>query len=66
MEVRERVTKALAEFAAASPNPEELGRLRDFVERMKDAGLWKPREYDLPLPDTLGRALVERGPGRVA
>lgn len=60
MQVTERVKKALADYPAASSDPEELARLQEFLQQMKDAGVAKTREYDLPQPNTLGRALVER------
>ena len=60
MQVDERVKKALAEYPRASQDRGELARLQEFFQRMKDAGVARTREYDLPLPDTLGRAMVAR------
>jgi hypothetical protein len=63
MQVVEQLEKALREYPANTRDPEGLARLRDFLQRMKEAGVARTREYDLPQPDTLGRALVE-GPKR--
>lgn len=59
MEVAERIKKALDDHQKAPTDPEELARLQEFFQRMKEAGIAKIRDYDLPLPDTIGRALVE-------
>jgi hypothetical protein len=59
MDVTDRVKRALADFPEHSPKQDELSRLEDFLKKMKEAGIAKTREYDLPLPDTLGRAFVE-------
>lgn len=58
MQVIEQVKKAVAEYPVASKDQGELARLQEFFQRMKDAGVARTREYDLPQPDTLGRALV--------
>ena len=60
MQVIERVKKAVTEYPVSSKNQEELARLQEFLQRMKDAGIARTREYDLPQPDTLGRALVAK------
>lgn len=59
MQVVKELEKTLAEYPPNSSDTEELARLRDFLQRMKEAGVARTREYDLPQPDTLGRALVE-------
>lgn len=59
MDVIDRVRKALEDSPNSSIKQEELSRLEDFLKQMKAAGVAKTREYDLPLPDTLGRAFVE-------
>ncbi len=59
MDVTDRVMKALTDFPEHSTKPEELSQLEDFLKKMKEAGIARTREYDLPLPDTLGRAFVE-------
>ena len=58
MKITERVHNALAGFEATSPEPAELVRLQEFLQRMKNAGVAKTMEYNLPPPDTLGRAMV--------
>ena len=60
MAIDERIQKALSDFAAVTKDNDELVRLQEFYQRMKDAGLVKAREYDLPQPDTLGRATFIR------
>ncbi|MCI0427241.1 MAG: hypothetical protein L0Z46_04415 [Nitrospiraceae bacterium] len=41
MKITERVHNALAGFEATSPEPAELVRLQEFLQRMKDAGVAK-------------------------
>jgi len=50
--------KTLAEFPSVTPNPEDLARLQQFFNQMRDIGIAKTREYDIPRPDTIGRVLV--------
>lgn len=59
MDVTDRVKRTLEDFPEHGTKQDELLRLEDFLKKMKDAGIAKTREYDLPLPDTLGRAFVE-------
>lgn len=54
MRTVDQVTKILAEQPAIGQYPEDLKSLQDFFQRMKAAGIAKTREYDLPLPDTVG------------
>jgi hypothetical protein len=56
MPVVEELKKALATFPQITPDPAELARLQQFLAEMKTAGIAKTREYDLPQPDTIGRA----------
>ncbi len=59
MRTTEELEETLASFPQRSPNPEELARLWHFLNTMKAAGVATTRGYDLPLPDTLGRARLE-------
>lgn len=56
MLIIEELKKALDRFPQVTPDPEELARLQRFLAEMKAAGIAKTREYDLPQPDTIGRA----------
>lgn len=56
----DRVAEVIAAREEVKLPPDELSRLQDFLCRMKEAGVVKRREYDLPHPDTLGRAVSER------
>ncbi|MDX2206454.1 MAG: hypothetical protein SFU57_02310 [Gemmatimonadales bacterium] len=58
MPVVEDLKKAFGTFPAVTPDPAELARLQQFFAAMKTAGIAKTREYDLPQPDTIGRAAV--------
>ncbi len=60
MRVDDQTKKILTEYPAASQDRNELLRLQEFFQRMKDAGLVRMREYDLPQPDTLGRAMAAK------
>jgi hypothetical protein len=60
MPIVEQLERTLAAFPNASPDPEELVRLQRFFNEMKDAGVARTREYDLPRPDTIGRAVVAK------
>lgn len=57
MKIADRVKQAVEQHHA--PNPEDLARLERFFSEMKALGVAKAPQYDLPLPDTLGRTLVE-------
>jgi hypothetical protein len=57
MKIADRVKQAVEEHRAC--NPEDLARLERFFSEMKALGVAKAPKYDLPLPDTLGRTLVE-------
>ena len=58
MPILDDLKKTLAEFPSVTPNPDDLVRLQQFLNQMKDLGVAKTREYDIPRPDTIGRALV--------
>ena len=60
MSINERIQKSIAEYEATRSDSTELIRLQEFLQRMKDAGVAKTREYNLPPPDTLGRTMVEK------
>ncbi len=59
MAIVEEVKKAAASFPAGTPDPDELVRLQRFFREMKDAGIARTREYDLPQPDTIGRSTLQ-------
>ena len=58
MPIVDDVRKTLAQFPSITRNPEDLARLQQFFNQMKDVGVAKTREYDIPRPDTIGRVLV--------
>lgn len=58
MPIIDDLKKTLAEFPSVTPNPEDLARLQQFFYQMKEVGIARTREYDIPRPDTIGRALV--------
>jgi len=58
MAIVDDLKKTLAEFPSVTPDAGDLARLQQFFERMKALGVAKTREYDIPRPDTIGRALV--------
>ena len=60
MQIDERVQKALAEYPTKCNDQHELVRLQEFYQPMKEAGIARTREYDLPLPDTIGRNLITK------
>jgi hypothetical protein len=62
MTIDERIADALAKHRNAKQDQAELVRLQEFLQQMKEAGLLRRREYDLPLPDTLGRMSVVTRP----
>jgi hypothetical protein len=61
----ERGSNAIVGYEATSSDPAELVRLQEFLQRMKDSGVAKTREYNLPPPDTLGRTMVEKEQNKV-
>jgi hypothetical protein len=60
MKIDERVKTTLEGFPKSSRDDGELTRLQNFLQQMKDAGIARTREYDLPQPDTLSRPLITR------
>jgi len=58
MPIVDDLKKTLAEFPSVTANPEDLARLQQFFNQMRDIGIAKTREYDIPRPDTIGRVLV--------
>jgi len=58
MQLVDQLKKTLKDCPVVSSDLEELARLQQFLQRMKDAGVARTREYDLPLPDTIGRTLA--------
>lgn len=58
MPILDDLKKTLTEFPLVTRNPEDLARLQQFLKQMKDSGVAKTREYDIPQPDTIGRVLV--------
>jgi hypothetical protein len=65
MPVVEELKRILVSFPEATPDAAELARLRQFLTEMKDAGVAKTREYDLPQPDTIGRAAASAPRGHL-
>lgn len=59
MAIVETLKQVVARFPSVSANREELERLQRFFDEAKRAGVVKIREYDLPLPDTIGRTAVQ-------
>jgi len=59
MAIVEDLKKAVAKFPAGTRDPEELVRLQRFFREMKDAGVARTREYNLPPPDTIGRSMLQ-------
>lgn len=56
MTLVEKLKKTLAAFHDGTSDAAELARLQQFLSEMKAAGVAKTRAYDLPRPDTIGRA----------
>jgi len=59
MAILDDLKKTLTDFSSGTADPEDLERLQQFLKQMKDAGIAKTREYDIPQPDTIGRAMVD-------
>lgn len=60
MIIADRVAAVITDHRQTQSHAEELVRLQEFLCRMKEAGVAKTREYDLPQPDTVGRSGVEK------
>jgi len=58
MLANERIRNVLSGYPAVSHDQSELARLQEFLQRMKEAGVVRTRQYDLPQPDTLGRSFA--------
>ena len=48
MPVVDDLKRTLSEFPQVSPDPDDLARLQQFLSQMKDLGVAKTREYDIP------------------
>lgn len=59
MPIVDELKETLSNFPRVTPNSDELARLQSFLCAMKNAGIATTREYDIPLPDTIGRTKVE-------
>ncbi len=59
MPIVDDLTKVLANLPTEMPDAQELMRLQRFLTDMKEAGVAKTRDYDLPRPDTIGRSATE-------
>jgi hypothetical protein len=56
MEETDDTVEALPDNAMASPsNDTDFRRIRKFIEEMRERGILKKPEYNLPLIDTVGR-----------
>lgn len=60
MSLTDRLKDLLVKYPHQTSDRSELERLREFTERMREAGIVPTRTYDLPLPNTLGSGLVVR------
>lgn len=56
MTLVDKLKETLETFRTGTSDSEELERLQQFLSEMKSAGVARTREYDLPQPDTIGRA----------
>lgn len=56
MTLVEKLKETLETFRQGGSDAAELARLQQFLTEMKTAGVARTREYDLPQPDTIGRA----------
>jgi len=56
MTLVDKLKETLETFQKDTSDAAELARLQQFLVEMKTAGVAKTREYDLPQPDTIGRA----------
>jgi len=62
MSIVDELKRTLASFPEATADAAELVRLQQFLAEMKIAGIARTREYDLPRPDTIGRASSKVAP----
>ena len=58
MSIVDDLRHTLTDFAPSPGKLEELKRLSQFYERMKQEGVAKTREYALPPLDTIGRRAI--------
>lgn len=59
MPLLDEVNRALRQIPQAMAEPDDLARLKAFLDEAKKAGIALSRPYDLPLPDTIGRSVAE-------
>ena len=61
MTIVEQVEAAIREVELARRGDKTLQSLREFRDRMREAGLLVTKPYDLPLVDTIGRTAHQAG-----
>ena len=62
MTLAEELQRLLIEYPANAPDPVELNRLGELLTQWREAGLVKPRQYDIPHPDTIGYPIISGDP----
>lgn len=58
MSIIDEINKVKAEFPSTTSNADELQRLNRFLAEMRQAGVAKTQQYNIPQPDTIGYVLV--------
>ena len=51
----EELDKAVERAESGRHNPEENARMKKYVDDARERGILRPKEYDIPLIDTIGR-----------
>jgi hypothetical protein len=59
--IDERVEAALSELERERDADPQFLRVRDLIRDMRERGLLRKREYDIPLIDTIGRTAFRTG-----
>jgi len=57
--INEQVTKTIENEKSKFEADTEYRKLRDFLDKAKEAGLVTKRTYSIPQPDTIGKKLRE-------
>lgn len=57
--INEQVTKTIENEKPKFEADSEYRKLKDFVDKAKEAGLVTKRAYSIPLTDTIGKKLRE-------
>lgn len=52
----EKLETAIKQAESARRDPQKFARIKEFVSDVRNRGIVQPKDYDIPLIDTIGKA----------